>query len=142
MTALILLIEDNVDNLQLTTYLLNYYGYQIISAVTGKEGIRLVEEKTPDLILCDVDLPDISGYEVAKIIKNNLLINKIPLIAITALSMQSDKQRISESGFDLYISKPINPQKFIEEIAGILEKEKFELPTQTFSSNPSAEGKT
>jgi CheY-like chemotaxis protein len=109
----ILVIEDHVDNLDLMRYLLGAFGYTALSAEDGVTGIALAESEGPDLILCDIQLPDIDGFEIARRLKRHARLREIPLVAITALAMVGDRERVLAAGFDGYISKPINPETFV-----------------------------
>jgi CheY-like chemotaxis protein len=117
---MILIIESNQTNADLMVYLLNYYGYQTIIATDGEEGIALAKQHKPDLIISEINLPKLDGYEVAKILKNNDELKNIPLLAVTAYAMVGDRNKVRASGFDGYISKPINPSHFIIQIETLL----------------------
>lgn len=112
----ILVIEDHVDNLDLMRYLLGAFGYTALSAEDGVTGIALAESEGPDLILCDIQLPDIDGFEIARRLKRHARLREIPLVAITALAMVGDRERVLAAGFDGYISKPINPETFVDDV--------------------------
>lgn len=116
----ILVIEDNKANLELVTYLLEYKGYHILTAMDGKEGVNLAKQERPNLIICDILLPKLSGYEIAKILKNDELLKKIPLVAVTAYAMAGDGDKIHNAGFDAYIAKPIDPERFVVQIESLL----------------------
>src|SRR5215208_5168301 len=107
--ARILVIEDNPANLELMTYLLKAFGHLPLTAGNGNEGIEIAQREMPDMIVCDVQLPDIEGYEVARQLKSQAGLRDIPLIAVTALAMVGDRDHILATGFDGYISKPIVP---------------------------------
>lgn len=112
----ILIIEDNRQNMYLTTFLLEKNGYEVIQAWTGVEGIEKTDKYRPDLILLDIQLPEMDGYEVAGILKSRPDISNIPIIAVTSFAMRGDREKIMEAGCNGYIEKPINPDKFISEI--------------------------
>lgn len=117
--ARILLIEDNLANRQLMTYLLHAFGHAVLEAETAEEGcIRASEE--PDLILCDIHLPDSDGYQVARYLKSHPRLRSIPLVAVTALAMVGDRDRGLKAGFDGYLSKPIDPEAFVRQVEGFL----------------------
>jgi len=118
MTArpLILVIEDNPDNLHLITYLLKASGYEPIIALDGAQGIDAAKSELPDLVLCDIHMPNKSGYDVACEFKTDPRLSSIPLIAITSYAMVGDRERILASGFDSYIAKPIIPETFVQEV--------------------------
>ena len=112
----ILMIEDNPDNLELMRYLLKAFGHTPLTAEEGAEGIELARRENPDLIICDIQLPGMSGYEVAKALKADGRLAGIPLVAVTALAMVGDRDRILAAGFDGYISKPIVPETFLKQV--------------------------
>jgi CheY-like chemotaxis protein len=112
----ILVIEDHADNLDLMRYLLGEFGYTALSAENGLNGVELAERESPDLILCDIQLPDIDGFEVARRLKRHPLLRAIPLVAITALAMVGDRERVLAAGFDGYIPKPISPETFVGDV--------------------------
>jgi two-component system, cell cycle response regulator len=116
MSARILVIEDNPANLELMTYLLRACGYQALSAVDGEAGLALAQLEKPDVVVCDIQLPKMNGYEVAKRLKSAGQTRSIPVIAVTAFAMEGDKQRALAAGFDGYIGKPIEPETFVREL--------------------------
>ncbi|HWP42713.1 MAG TPA: response regulator [Blastocatellia bacterium] len=124
MPATILVIEDNRINLDLMIYLLTAFGYKTVSAMEGLEGYEAALREQPDLILCDVQLPTIDGYEVARRLKEHPRLRAIPLVAVTALAMVGDREKMLAAGFDGYIAKPIAPETFIEEVEAFLEADK------------------
>lgn len=110
--ARILVIEDNPTNLQLIVYLLNAFGHQVLEAAEGEAGIEQARAARPDLVLCDVHLPGIDGYEVVRRFKGDSGLRAIPLVAVTALAMVGDREKVMAAGFDGYIPKPIAPEEF------------------------------
>jgi two-component system cell cycle response regulator DivK len=110
MEKTILYIEDNPDNMILVRRVLESAGYHLLEAKNGTEGIALAEGKDVDLILLDINLPDIDGYEVAKRIRASKIhkLAYIPIIAITANALRGDAERSLAAGCDVYMSKPIN----------------------------------
>ena len=128
MPAQILIIEDNVDNRELMTYLLNAFGYATLCADNGVTGIELAAKDPPDLILCDIRLPGIDGYEVARRLKQDARLRTIPLIATTALAMVEDRERALAVGFKGYITKPIAPETFVSEVAALMSSEQRQNP--------------
>ena len=116
MKSRIVVIEDNPDNLELITYLLSKRGYVTLSAQDGVEGLALVRKEKPDLIICDIDLPKMNGYEIAQQLKSDPEFNLIPLLAVTAYSMIGDREKILEKGFNGYISKPIESEDFVNKV--------------------------
>jgi two-component system cell cycle response regulator len=119
--ARILVIEDNPANLELMTYLLRAFGHLPLTAGKGNEGLEIAQREMPDMIVCDVQLPDIEGYEVARRLKSQASLRDIPLIAVTALAMVGDRDRILAKGFDGYISKPIVPETFVAQVETFLD---------------------
>ncbi|HEY2473148.1 MAG TPA: response regulator [Terracidiphilus sp.] len=120
MGARVLIIEDNIANLELMTYLLDAYGHSVIGADNGLIGLELALGEKPDLIVCDVQLPDIDGREVARRIRNSYGLSSIPLVAVTALAMVGDSDRVMAAGFDGCLSKPIDPETFVQQMESFL----------------------
>jgi len=120
MAAQILVIEDHAANLDLVTYLLTAYGYTVLQAADGRGGMEIAMREQPDLIICDIQLPDISGYEIAAQLKRDDRLRQKPIVAITALAMVGDRERVLLAGFDGYISKPIAPETFVADVANFL----------------------
>ena len=123
MNTRILIIEDNAANLALMTYLLRAYGYTPLVASEGDAGLRLARDELPDLIVCDVQLPNISGYDIARQIKAAPALRGIPLVAVTAFAMVGDREKVLAAGFDGYLSKPIEPETFVPELEAFLRPE-------------------
>jgi CheY-like chemotaxis protein len=120
MRATILVIEDNRDNMELADYLLRAYGYKPLLASGGLEAIPIAVEKRPDLILLDVGMPGMDGYDVAVAIRRHPALHRTRIVAVTASAMVGDRERIAAAGFDGYIPKPINPETFIRQIERFL----------------------
>ena len=120
MSARILLIEDNATNLDLMNYLLHALGYDVECAIDGHSGLEAAQKGNYDLILTDMLMPDLDGYELARRVKADQRLKAIPLVAVTALAMAGDRDKILAAGFDGYISKPIDPQKFSAQIQPFL----------------------
>jgi CheY-like chemotaxis protein len=114
--ARILIIEDNQFNHELIEYLLTQTGYSTLSAWNGQEGLELTRESLPDLILCDLQMPVMNGYEFVTHIKKEAPLNAIPIVAVTASSMMGDSKKVLSAGFDGYIPKPIEPSLFVQQI--------------------------
>ena len=114
--TLILIVEDNEKNLKLVRDVLQFKGYRTLEAVTGTEGVRLAREEHPDLVLMDIQLPDIDGITALGILRADPLTEKMPVIAVSASVMPDDQQRIVASGFDAYVTKPINVKSFLETV--------------------------
>src|SRR5439155_21459386 len=117
MGARILVIEDNQTNLDLISYLLRAYGHEVMTANDGAAGIIAAARECPDLIICDIQMPGIDGYEVARRLRAGRGTDRIPLVAVTALAMVDDRRKVIEAGFDGYLAKPIEPETFMEQVA-------------------------
>jgi len=115
MKSNILIIEDNEQNLYLVTFILEKFGYTVIPAHNGQAGIDIAKNNRPDLILLDIQLPIMNGYEVAKKLRK-ILGDAIPIIAITSYAMPGDREKALEAGCSDYITKPINPDTFMTNI--------------------------
>lgn len=118
----ILVIEDNEANLELMVYLLRAMGYEPLSAEDGLSGLALARDLVPDLVLCDINMPGMNGFEVATELRADVRTRQIPIIAITAFAMVGDRERILASGFDMYLSKPIQPETFVDQIRELVKK--------------------
>ncbi len=112
----VLVVEDNDLNMKLFHDLLEMGGYSILEAKDGMEGWRMAREQRPDLILMDIQLPGVSGLEVAKWLKGDETLKSIPVIAITAFAMTGDEEKLLEGGCDAYISKPFSIPDFLQTI--------------------------
>ena len=112
----ILIIEDNDDNMKLISFILEKNGYRTIRAVNGREGIDMAIKESPDLVLLDIQLPDMNGIEVLEIIRHSESNGSLPIVAVTSFAMSGDRQRLLSSGCNGYIEKPINPETIMEEI--------------------------
>jgi CheY-like chemotaxis protein len=117
---LILIVEDNDKNRKLVRDVLAFKGYRLAEAVTGEEGVRLARELRPALILMDIQLPGISGIEALAQIRADESTRAIPVLAVTASAMTTDRSKILAAGFDGYQSKPINVRAFLEAVQGFL----------------------
>lgn len=116
MTKKILIVEDNELNMKLFQDLLDAQGYQTFQTREGLQALSLAREHRPDLILMDIQLPEISGLEVTKWLKEDDELSHIPVIAVTAFAMKGDEERIREGGCEAYISKPISVISFLETV--------------------------
>ncbi|MET0266576.1 MAG: EAL domain-containing protein [Duganella sp.] len=123
MSARILIIEDNATNMELMVYLLRAFGYTPLSATDGEAGVQAARREKPDLIICDVHLPKLDGYGVVAALKADPETREIPALAVTALAMVGDRERLLEAGFDSYIGKPIEPDTFVKQIESFLSGE-------------------
>ena len=116
MPKTVLVVEDNELNMKLFHDLLEASGYDTIQTRNGLEAIELAREHRPDLILMDIQLPEVSGLEVTKWIKEDDDLRSIPIVAVTAFAMKGDEERIRKGGCEAYLSKPISVGKFIETV--------------------------
>src|SRR4030042_327900 len=116
----ILVVEDNEANIYLIVFILRKNGYEVIEARNGEEGIRLAVKEKPDLILMDIQLPDMDGLEVTKRIRERGASDKTPIVAITSYAMTGDRQRALQAGCIGYIEKPIDPETFMGAIGKYL----------------------
>jgi diguanylate cyclase (GGDEF)-like protein/PAS domain S-box-containing protein len=119
-SARILIIEDNATNMELMVYLLRAFGYTPLSASDGEAGVAAARREQPDLIICDVHLPKLDGYGVVAALKGDPAVRHIPALAVTALAMVGDREKLLEAGFDGYIGKPIEPDSFVTQIESFL----------------------
>lgn len=116
MPKTVMIVEDNELNMKLFNDLLEAKGYRTIQTRNGMEALDLAREFHPDLILMDIQLPEVSGLEVTKWLKEDDQLRSIPVIAVTAFAMKGDEDRIRQGGCEAYLSKPISVTKFIETI--------------------------
>ena len=118
----ILIVEDNENNMMLVRDVLELKGYSVLAATTGTEGVRLAIERRPDLILMDIQLPDIDGITALGQIRASVAAKKIPVLAVSASVMQDEQVKIAASGFEAYITKPLNMKSFIETVEKFIGK--------------------
>jgi CheY-like chemotaxis protein len=116
MKAKILYIEDNEQNFYLVAFLLKAKGYEVLQARNGEEGIEAACRCRPELILLDIQLPDMDGYAIARRLRGNPDLAEIPLVALTSFAMVGDREAALEAGCIGYIEKPINPDTFLMEV--------------------------
>ncbi len=112
----ILVIEDHEENRRLLRDLLTSFGYELIEAVTGEEGLTAAEAERPDLVLMDIQLPGIDGYETTRRIKANPSLREIPVIAVTSYALSGDDVKAFAAGCDAYVTKPFDPAELLEKI--------------------------
>jgi two-component system, cell cycle response regulator DivK len=112
----VLLVEDNDDNLRIYSTILTYAGYHVLEATDGEAGLESARTDQPDLILMDVSIPKIDGWEVTRILKADPATATIPVVALTAHALASDRERATEIGFDGYIPKPAEPRLVLAEV--------------------------
>lgn len=116
MAKTVLIVEDNELNMKLFRDLLEAHGYLTTGTSNGHEALNLVRTMRPDLVLMDIQLPQVSGLEVTRWIKDDPDLRSIPVVAVTAFAMKGDEERIREGGCEAYLSKPISVGKFIETV--------------------------
>ena len=116
MSQRILVIEDQEDNRRIVRDLLNSVGYELIEAVNGEEGVRAAADHIPDLILMDIQLPGIDGYEATRQIKANPELQHIPIIAVTSYALSGDDVKAYEAGCNGYVAKPFSPRALLAKI--------------------------
>ncbi|MBN9082622.1 MAG: two-component system response regulator [Rhizobiales bacterium 62-17] len=116
MAKTVLIVEDNELNMKLFNDLLEAHGYQTVQTRNGVEAVELARKHHPDLILMDIQLPEVSGLQVTQWIKDDEALRDIPVIAVTAFAMKGDEEKIRQGGCEAYLSKPISVVKFLETI--------------------------
>ncbi|CUW38775.1 Polar-differentiation response regulator DivK(CheY-like superfamily,26-144) [Magnetospirillum sp. XM-1] len=121
MAKSVLIVEDNDLNMKLFNDLLQANGYETIQTKDGREAMDIARKHRPDLILMDIQLPEISGLEITKMLKNDAELKAIPVIAVTAFAMNGDEEKIREGGCEGYIAKPISVANFLQTVARFLE---------------------
>lgn len=120
MPKTVLIVEDNELNMKLFHDLLDAHGYATLQTRNGMEALALAREHHPDLILMDIQLPEVSGLEVTKWIKEDENLKSIPVVAVTAFAMKGDEEKIREGGCEAYIAKPISVGTFIDTVQRFL----------------------
>src|SRR3954465_4384869 len=116
----ILIVEDNEKNMKLVRDILRHHGAETVEAATGLDGVRLANERRPDLILMDIQLPDIDGIEALRRIRDDRALDTVAVIAVSASVMPDDQQKIVTSGFDAFVTKPINLKQFLDTVKRFL----------------------
>jgi two-component system cell cycle response regulator DivK len=119
-TKTVLVVEDNELNMKLFHDLLEAHGYGILQTKDGMEALQIARDHKPDLILMDIQLPEVSGLEVTKWIKEDDNLKSIPVIAVTAFAMKGDEEKIREGGCEAYIAKPISVANFLQTVQKFL----------------------
>ncbi|CAN7737017.1 response regulator [Pseudorhodoferax sp. LjRoot39] len=120
MPARILVVEDNAANLELARYLLASAGHEVLLATNGVQGLEVATRERPDLIISDLQMPVLDGYGLIAALQRTPPCDSIPVLALTAFSMPGDREQIMRAGFAGYLSKPIEPERFIDQIAAFL----------------------
>ncbi|HEY2924865.1 MAG TPA: response regulator [Candidatus Eisenbacteria bacterium] len=111
----VLIVEDDPDSLELMTYLFRAFGHEALGAGSGDMALRVAASASPDLILCDLRLPGMDGYQLLTRLKADPALQSIPVVAVTAYAMPGDRERVMSAGFDGYVSKPIDPENFVRQ---------------------------
>jgi two-component system, cell cycle response regulator DivK len=117
---LILVVDDNANNRKLTRDVLEFAGFGTLEASGGIEGVALAQEHAPDLVLMDIRMPDLSGTEALKLLREDSRTAEIPIVALTSSSMLGDEERFLAEGFDGYLQKPISVREFPDQVRGYL----------------------
>lgn len=145
MTARILVVEDNQANIDLMVYLIRAAGHVALVSRNGLDGLQLARSEHPDLILCDIQMPKLNGYDVAQALKADAATREIPVLAVTAFAMVGDRDKATKAGFDGYLPKPLDPETFISEIEAFLNRslvEGPEAPVATAANKPAIRADT
>ena len=116
----VLIAEDNPTNRELLRELLEIHGYTVVEAGDGQEALARVEEALPDILLVDIGMPLVDGFGVVRKLRENPRSSSLPVVAVTAYAMAGDREKIINSGFDGYLSKPINPTSLVQELDRLL----------------------
>jgi two-component system cell cycle response regulator DivK len=121
MTKRILVVEDTEDNRNIIRDLLTDAGYEMLEATTGEEGVAMAAEHRPDLILMDIQLPVLDGYEATRRIKANAALSHIPIIAVTSYALSGDDAKARAAGCDAYVAKPFSPRQLLAKMREFVE---------------------
>lgn len=119
----ILLVEDNEDNRLVYRTILDHYGFTVLEAADGEEGMRRARVDAPDLILMDVSIPKVDGWEATRQLKADPATARIPIIALTAHALATDRAKAQEVGCDGYLAKPVEPRRVVEEVQKHLDRQ-------------------
>jgi CheY-like chemotaxis protein len=138
----VLVAEDNPVNRELLRELLENRGYEVLEAPNGQEALVMVDEAQPDILLLDIGMPILDGYAVARRIRDNPALARLPLLAITAYAMRGDREKILNAGFDGYLSKPVNARALADELDRLLRKREDRNVPLNQSHEKQAGGKT
>lgn len=124
MNSTILIIEDNEQNMYMLSYLLTNSDYKVLKAFNGVEGLELARNNHPEIILIDIQLPDMDGYEICTKLRQNGLPDSTTIIAVTSYAMGGDREKAIEAGADGYLEKPINPETFVDQMEKIIKSKR------------------
>ena len=116
----ILVVEDNERNLKLIRDVLQFAGYEIVEAKSGEQGVALAQDCEPDLVLMDLQLPQMDGTEALRLLRESPRTRDVPVVAVTAFAMREDRERAFGAGFDGYLQKPISIRALPEQVRGFL----------------------
>ena len=117
----VLIVEDNWDTMELVRFLVKHAGYDALTARDGREGLDVARQQLPDLILLDLEMPQIDGWSAAKALKADPATSGIPLVAMTAYALPGDRRRALEAGCDAYIAKPLHVASFLQDLRRYLD---------------------
>jgi two-component system cell cycle response regulator DivK len=120
MSVTVLHVEDNPANRMIVRDLLHFHGYRVVEVTEGGEALAAAERERPDIILMDVQLPQVSGFEAARRIKAHDGLRHIPIVAVTSFALSGDERKAKESGCDAYIAKPYKPRELLRVIENLL----------------------
>ncbi len=123
MAKTVMIVEDNPMNMRLFKDLLEMQGYRTVQSVDGADALDLARHRRPDLVIMDIQLPNVSGVEITRRIRSDTEIAAIPIIAVTAFGRAGDEERFLDKGFDAYLSKPISVQSFMDLVERFLSTE-------------------
>jgi len=121
MTKRILIVEDTEDNRQILRDLLSAAGYELLEAADGEEGVAMAAEHRPDLILMDIQLPRVDGYEATRRIKGDPALKAIPIVAVTSYALSGDEEKTRAAGCDGYIAKPFSPKQLLGKVRELID---------------------
>jgi two-component system, cell cycle response regulator DivK len=124
----ILVVEDNPLNLKLVRDVLTAFEYEVVEAHTGEEGVELAGTCSPDLVLMDLQLPGIDGYEALRLLRQDPRLGSVPVVAVTAFAMKEDRERTAREGFDGYLGKPISVRALPEQVNAFLNNGRADAP--------------
>jgi CheY-like chemotaxis protein len=116
----VLLVEDNEDNRTIYSTVLRYLGYQVIEAVDGLQAIALARSERPDIVLMDISIPGIDGWEATRVLREDPATRAIPIVALTAHALADDRERAANAGFTSYLAKPIEPNAVVAEVRRLI----------------------
>ncbi len=136
----VLVAEDNAVNRELLRELLETRGYTVLEACDGQEALHMIDQVQPDILLLDIGMPVLDGFAVVRKIRENPLLATLPVVAVTAYAMQNDREKILNSKFDGYLSKPINPRLLMEELDRLL-SQRDDQNAQNRSTGSPVDGK-